>query len=113
MPDVGLLSSDEPLKPSHKVVIRFSVEVDGLPVYNESYDVDKIRQELAQAREETLRRWSWRLLGTAYCRDQQGFSACLTRSLVDGQGCASGHEACHSLDRQGPATQEKGAAGLP
>jgi hypothetical protein len=97
MPDVGLTSASQPPDASKCVVIRYSVEVDGLPVYNESYDVDKLREELAADPEEVMKRWSWRLLGAAYCRNQHGFSACLTRSLIDGQGCACGHEDCEDL----------------
>jgi len=29
-----------------KVVIKYSVEVDGLPVYTETYDVKKVEEEL-------------------------------------------------------------------
>ncbi|HSI83309.1 MAG: hypothetical protein ACAI35_08265 [Candidatus Methylacidiphilales bacterium] len=90
MPNVGLLEASEPLSPKNRVVIRFSVEVDELPVYNESYDVDKLLQELRDQPEETLKRWSWRLLSAAYARDKEGFSACLTRGLVDGMGSPKG-----------------------
>lgn len=94
MPNVGLLTASDPLQEKNRVIIRYSIEVDGLAVYNESYDVDTVRQELATNGKEALKRWSWRLLGAAYCRDKKGFSACLTRSLVDGKGCACGHQEC-------------------
>jgi hypothetical protein len=100
MPDVGLLSGSEPLQARHKVVIRFSVEVDELPVYNESYDVDTVRKELKSNPAEVLRRWTWRLLGAVHCRREKGFSACLTRSLIDGKGCACGSQKCVDLYKE-------------
>jgi hypothetical protein len=48
MPDVGLTTNSEPLDDDMRVVIKYSVEVNGLPVYNESYDVDKLREELKE-----------------------------------------------------------------
>jgi hypothetical protein len=36
MPDVGLTSSVEPLKEEYRVVIKYTVEIEGLPVYSES-----------------------------------------------------------------------------
>jgi hypothetical protein len=97
MPDVGLTTSTKPLDSDYRVVIKYSVEVEGLPVYNESYDVDTLRKELKSDPAETLKRWSWRLLAAAYSRDKEGFSACLTRALIDGQGCACGHKDCEDL----------------
>jgi hypothetical protein len=97
MPNVGLLTSAEPLKRKNRVVIRFSVEVDELPVYNESYDVDTLEKELRSNPTEVLKRWGWRLLSVVYSRDKEGFSACLTRGLIDGKGCAQGHQACEDL----------------
>jgi len=38
MPDVGLLSATEPVPADARVIIEYSVEVDGLPVYTETYD---------------------------------------------------------------------------
>jgi hypothetical protein len=97
MPNVGLLTSSEPLKRKNRVIIRFSVEVDELPVYNESYDVDTLRKELKSWPLQVIRRWVWRLLAVVDCRDKKGFSACLTRGLMDGKGCAEGHQACEDL----------------
>lgn len=45
MPDVGLTSSVEPLDPDYKVVIKYSVEVDGLCFYAETYDAAELLQE--------------------------------------------------------------------
>ena len=45
MSDVGMFTANEPLSSSMKVVIKYSVEVEGLPVYNESYDVDTLAKE--------------------------------------------------------------------
>jgi hypothetical protein len=38
MPDVGLFTATEPLARDMKVIIKYSVEVNGLPVYSETYD---------------------------------------------------------------------------
>ena len=46
MPDVGLFTATEPLSKDMKVVIKYSVEVEGLPVYSETYDVDTLAKEL-------------------------------------------------------------------
>jgi hypothetical protein len=43
MPDVGLTSSAERLKEEYKVVIKYTIEIEGLPVYTESYDAAKLR----------------------------------------------------------------------
>lgn len=98
MPDVGLLDSTEPVPPDTPVIIRFSVEVGGLQVYNESYDVDKLRQELARDEPTTVRNWIRRLKCVVGCRDRHGFSACVTRCLTDGRCCAEGHRDCRPVD---------------
>ncbi len=74
MPDVGLTSSAERLKEEYKVVIKYTIEIEGLPVYAESYDAARLRNEV---------------IG---CRDRRGFSACLTRCLLDGKICDEGHK---------------------
>jgi len=38
MPDVGLTSSAERLREEYKLVIKYTIEIEGLPVYTESYD---------------------------------------------------------------------------
>ena len=45
MPDVGLTSAADPLDPKYKVVIKYTIEVEGLAIYSESYDVEKLRKE--------------------------------------------------------------------
>jgi hypothetical protein len=95
MPDVGLTTNTEPLEQSMRVVIKYSVEVDGLPVYNETYDVEKIAKELREDDEGTSRNWLRRIRCVVGCRDRHGFSACLTRCLTDGQCCDCGHKDCH------------------
>jgi hypothetical protein len=92
MPDVGLLTSTEPVPPETNVVIRFSVEVGQLPVYNESYDVDTLAGELQQDKAKVLEAWSRRLLCAVESRARPGFSAALTRCLTDGMCCDYGHE---------------------
>jgi hypothetical protein len=77
-----------------RVVIKYSVEVNGLPVYNESYDVDKLKQELEEDEEIVARNWLRRIKCVVGCRPRHGFSACVTRCLTDGQCCAEGHRDC-------------------
>jgi hypothetical protein len=84
MPDVGLTTATEPLDPKYRVVIRYSVEVEGLPVYNESYDVAKLAAELDRDPQEAERLWFRRLQCVVKCRDQRAFSASLTRCLAEG-----------------------------
>jgi hypothetical protein len=92
MPDVGLFTATEPLAKDMKVVIKYSVEVNGLAVYNESYDVDKLAEELKEDEAKTVEIWSRRIKCVVACRDRRGFSACVTRCLTDGKACACGHE---------------------
>lgn len=48
MPDVGLTTAGDPLDAKLRVIIKYSIEVEGLPVYNESDDVDKLSRELIE-----------------------------------------------------------------
>jgi hypothetical protein len=89
MPEVGLFSATEPLPKDARVVIRYSVEVEGLPVYTETYDVAKIAAELAEDAPRAIEIWARRI------RCPVG---CLTRCLADGQCCQDGHEACKPLE---------------
>jgi len=91
MPDVGLFTATEPLSKEMKVVIKYSVEVNGLAVYNESYDVEKLAQELQEDEAKALEFWSRRIKCVVACRKRHGFSACVTRCLTDGKACACGH----------------------
>ena len=92
MPDVGLTCSAEPLKGDCRVVIKYTVEVEGLAVYTESYDVAKLRKEL-EIDEKTLREnWFRRVKCVIGCRNRRGFSACLTRCLLDGKVCDEGYK---------------------
>jgi len=84
MPDVGLTTATEPLDPNYRVVIKYSVEVEGLPVYNESYDVAKLAGELQRDPKETERLWFRRLECVVKCRNERAFSASLTRCLAEG-----------------------------
>jgi hypothetical protein len=94
MPDVGLFSASEPLPATAKVIIKFSVEVEGLPVYNETYDVAKLADELKIDSAKATDFWARRIKCVVACRSRPGFSACLTRCLTDGQACNCGHEQC-------------------
>jgi hypothetical protein len=92
MPDVGLFSATQPLPKDARVIIKYSVEVEGLPVYTETYDVDKIAKELADEEAKAVDFWARRIKCAVACRHRHGFSACLTRCLTDGHACACGHE---------------------
>lgn len=81
MPDVGLTSAAEPLDPSYRVVIKYSVEVEGLPVYNESYDISKLAEELENDPEKTKELWFRRLKCAVDARHQPLFSSTLTGCL--------------------------------
>jgi len=83
-----------------KVVVKYSVEVNGLPVYNESYDVDKVAAELEKDPAKALEIWGRRIQCVAACRNRHGFSACLTRCLADGKACDCGHEGTLSIRPQ-------------
>jgi hypothetical protein len=94
MPDVGLLTFTEPLPANAKVIIKYAVEVNGLPVYNETYDVKVIEAELKKEPAEVRENWMRRILCAVCCRKRAGFSACLTRCLADGKCCEKGNENC-------------------
>ena len=99
MPDVGLLTFTEPLPANAKVVIKYSVEVNGLPVYNETYDVKVIEAELKAKPTLVKENWVRRILCAVCCQKRAGFSACLTRCLADGECCEKGHENCQVRGR--------------
>ena len=92
MPDVGLTSSGEPLSPNRKVVIKYAVELDGLCVYTETYDIGKLRKELGSDVGKLRESWFRRITCVVGCRSRRGFSACLTRCLLDGKICDEGHK---------------------
>jgi hypothetical protein len=81
MPNVGLLSASEPVPPDTTVSIRYVVEVGGLPVYTELYDVDTLREELASDKDKTLEAWKRRLEAPILARDKEAFSARVTSHL--------------------------------
>jgi hypothetical protein len=84
MPDVGLTTANEPLDPNYRVIIKYSVEVEGLPVYNETYDVAKLTEELKQDESVVRDLWFRRLKCVVAARHQPSFSATLTKGLADG-----------------------------
>lgn len=84
MPDVGLTTANEPFPPEAKVVIKYSVEVEGLPVYQESYDLGKLAVELATDRERFKDLWLRRVECVVASRHRPEFSATLTRCLARG-----------------------------
>jgi hypothetical protein len=98
MPDVGLLTFTDPLPANAKVIIKYSVEVNGLPVYTETYDVKKIESELEKEPAQVRQNWLRRILCAVGCWKRAGFSACLTRCLADGKCCEKGHEDCTDVN---------------
>ncbi len=103
MPDVGLTTAAAPLGPDLRVIIKYSIEVEGLPVYNESYDVSKLEAELLEDEQRVLALWARRLKCAVACRRNPGFSSSLTRCLADGHCAAYGHQAGVVLDNAGVA----------
>lgn len=101
MPDVGLFTATKPLSKDMKVIIKYVVEVEGLPVYSETYDVEKLAAELKEDEAKAVAIWSRRIKCVAACRKRPGFSSCLTRCLADGHSCDLGHENCEAVDVSG------------
>jgi hypothetical protein len=93
MPDVGLTLSVEPLSPNYKVVIKYSVEVDGLSVYTETYDSAQLRKELESDEAKVQEIWFRRITCVIGCRHRRRFSACVTPCLLNGEICNEGHKA--------------------
>lgn len=89
-----------------RVVIKYSVEVEGLPVYSETYDVAKLEEDLAADANRTLALWCRRLRCAIACRARPGFSAALTRCLVDGHCGDYGSRELRALDDAGIAHTE-------
>jgi hypothetical protein len=102
MPDVGLFTATKPVSAGTPVVIRFSVEVGGLQVYNESYDVDTLAKEVEKDKAKALELWARRLLCVIEARKRPGFSSAVTRCIADGQCCDYGTEKCAGIDKLGP-----------
>ena len=90
MPDVGLTSAADPLDPKYKVVIKYTIEVEGLAIYSESYDVEKLRKEIKEDEQEARKNWFRRIKCVVECRNLRGFSACVTRCLLKGHHSAEG-----------------------
>jgi hypothetical protein len=103
MPDVGLFSATEPLSKDLKVVIKYVVEVEGLPVYSETYDAAKLADELKQDEAKAVEIWARRIKCVVACRNRPGFSSCVTRCLADGHACDHGKESCEIVDQPGTA----------
>ena len=97
MPDVGLFTATDPLSKDLKVIIKYVVEVEGLPVYSETYDVAKLADELAADETKAVELWSRRIKCVVACRNRPGFSSCVTRCLADGHACDCGHEGCEPV----------------
>lgn len=107
MPDVSLFTATEPVPSDTPVIIRYSVEVGGLQVYNESYDVDKLASEVARDKARALGFWARRLLAPIATRERPGFSAALTRAIADGHVGNCGADPCDmQLDSLGVPSKQ-------
>ena len=80
-----------------KVVIKYTVEVNGLEVYSESYSADTLADELKKDEAKAVNLWARRIKCVVACRKRHGFSACVTRCLTDGNACDCGHENAESV----------------
>jgi hypothetical protein len=98
MPDVGLFTATDPLPEKARVIIKYSVEVDGLPVYTETYDVAKLARELDENKARAVALWARRIQCAVACRARPGFSSALTRCLADGQACDCGFRDCRAVE---------------
>ena len=85
MPNVGLFTATEPLPRSYQVSIRYVIEVEGLPVYTELYDVDTLAKELEEDSVRAFQLWERRLKAPVEARHLKGFSASVTEYLADGK----------------------------
>lgn len=83
MPDVGLTSATKPLPQAAKVVSKYSVQIEGLPVCQEPYDLDKLAAELSVDGSKFKELWLKRGECVVRARDQHAFSASLTGCLAD------------------------------
>jgi hypothetical protein len=81
MPNVGLFSASEPLSEDTTVSIRYTVEVEGLPVYTELYDVRKLAEELMRERDRAVQLWTRRLEAPVAVLREPLFSAKLTAMI--------------------------------
>ena len=79
------------------MVIKYVVEVEGLPVYSETYDVETLAKELEEDEAKAVEIWSRRIKCVVACRKRPGFSSCVTRCLNDGRACDCGHEGCEAV----------------
>jgi hypothetical protein len=102
MPDVGLFTATAPVPDKTEVIIRFSVEVGGLQVYNESYDVDTLAAEIEKDKAKALALWARRLLCVVEARSRPGFSSAVTRCIADGKCGDYGTEQDVVIDELGP-----------
>jgi hypothetical protein len=84
MPDVGLTTATEPVPSDEKVTIKYSVEIGMLPVYSETYDVEKIAGEIVSDRKLVKELWMRRLEAVVHSRDRPQFSASVTAFLAGG-----------------------------
>lgn len=98
MPAVGLFTTTEPLAKQTHVILRYTVEVGGHAIYNESYDLDTLAVELEMDEAKALRLWARRLKCAVAARHRNGFSAALTRCLADGECCDLGSHNCAQVD---------------
>ena len=66
------------------MIFKYSIEVEGLPVHQETSDVDKLAAELRADRSRFKKRWLRRVECVVDCRGRHAFSALLTGYLAHG-----------------------------
>jgi hypothetical protein len=74
----------DPLPPGTRIKIRYIVEVEGRPVFNEVYDADRLDRELKTAPEAVKELWLRQVQAPVVCRQARGFPAALTQYTEDG-----------------------------
>jgi len=79
-----MFTASDPVPPETEISIRYTVEVGGLPVYTELYDVRKLASELEVDREGAIEAWTRRLEAPVLARHESEFSAQVTAHIHRG-----------------------------
>ena len=83
--------------PPKKVIIKYIVEADGVPIYTEHLDVDDLESEMTTQSDAVIAGWGRRIKCAICCKKKSGFGACFIRCLVDGKCCDSGERNCKDV----------------
>jgi hypothetical protein len=66
--------------------------VNGLLVYSELYDVEKLADEIEEDETKAVKIWSRRIKCVVAPRERPGFSSFVRRCLTDGKDCGCGNQ---------------------